>query len=134
MIHNTGLKSYQKWQIGNDIREMLLADTSINEAVGQNIFPLIAPDLTNGDFIIYKREKYSKSWTKMGVVEDDCQISISVVSDDYDNATSIAAMIDNCLTGQHFIKDNTIRLNIDLVDSTEDYDGKYFQILLFRIK
>ena len=134
MIMNTGLKSYQKWQIGNDIREMLLADDSIKEAVGQNIFPLIAAVDTEGDFILYKREKYSKSWTKMGVVEDDCQISISVVSDSYDNATSIAAMIDNCLTGQHFIKDNTVRLNIDLVDSTEDFDGKYFQVLLFRIK
>ena len=71
----------------------------------------------------------------MGVVEDDCQISISVVSDDYDNATSIASMIDNALTGQHFIKDNTVRMNIDLIDSTEDFEGnKYFEVLLFRIK
>lgn len=134
MIQNTGLKSYQKWNIGDDIREMLLADADIVQAVGQNIFPIVSPAEVYGDFIIYKREKYSKSWTKMGVVEDDCQVSISVVSDDYDSATSIAKLIDNCLTGQHFIKDNTVRLNIDLMDSTEDFDGKYFQVLLFRIK
>ena len=135
MIQNTGLKSYQKWQIGNDIREMLLADTSINEAVGQNIFPLIAPDLTDGDFILYKREKYSKTWTKMGVVEDDCQISVTVISDNYDSATALAQMIDNCLTGQHYIKDNAVRMNIDLVDSTEDFeDNKYIEVLLFKIK
>lgn len=135
MILNTGLNSHQKWQVGNDIREMLLADASIEEAVGQNIFPVVAPQETLGDFIIYKREKYSKSWTKMGVVEDDCQVSITVVSDDYDNATALASMIDNCLTGQHINKDNTVRLNIDLVDSTEDYEGnKYIEVLLFRIR
>lgn len=135
MMMNTGNKSYQKWEVGNDIREMLLADTSIAEAVGQNIYPIVAPDNTYGDFILYKREKYAKTWTKMGVVEDDCQISITVVSDDYDNATSIASMIDNALTGQHFIKDNTVRMNIDLIDSTEDFEGnKYFEVLLFRIK
>lgn len=134
-MQNSGLKSYQKWQVGNDIRELLLADDSIIESVGQNIFPVIAPVDTIGDFILYKREKYSKGWTKMGVVEDDCQISITVVSDNYDNATSIASMIDNCLTGQHYIKDNTVRVNIDLVDSTEDFeDNKYFEVLLFRIK
>ena len=135
MIQNTGLKSYQKWQVGNDIRELLLADASITEAVGQNIFPVIAPVDTFGDFILYRREKYSKTWTKMGVVEDDCQISVSVISDSYDSATSIAQTIDNCLTGQHYIKDNTVRLNIDLVDSTEDFeDNKYIEVLLFRIK
>ena len=135
MIHNTGLKSHQKWQIGNDIRVLLLADADIVQAVGQNIFPVIAPVDTDGDFILYKREKYSKNWTKMGVVEDDCQISITVISDNYDSATAIASMIDNCLTGQHFIKDNTVRMNIDLVDSTEDFeDNKYFEVLLFRIK
>ena len=134
-MQNAGLKSYQKWQVGNDIRELLLADDSIVEAVGQNIFPVIAPVDTVGDFILYKREKYSKQWTKMGVVEDDCQISVTVISDNYDNATSIAMMIDNALTGLQYIKDNTVRINIDLVDSTEDFeDNKYFEVLLFRIK
>lgn len=135
MTKNTVLNSYQKWQIGNDIRELLLADTSVTEAVGQNIFPVIAPIETVGDFILYKREKYSKKMTTMGVYEDDCQISISVIADNYDNATSIASMIDNALTGQHYIKDNTVRLRIDLMDSTEDFeDNKYIEVLLFRIR
>lgn len=134
-MQNTILKSYQKWKIGNDIREMLMGDEEIQKAVKGRIFPVVAPVETNGDFILYKREKYSKEWNKMGVHSDDCQISVTVISDNYDSATSIAQSIDNCLTGQHFIKDNSVRLNIDLIDSTEDFeDNKYFEVLLFRIK
>ena len=49
---NSGLQSYQKWTIGNDIRNMMLADEDIESQVKDKIFPIIAPENTNGDFII----------------------------------------------------------------------------------
>lgn len=131
---NTGCNSYQKWAIGNDIREVLLANTAITEAVGTNIYPLIAPENTEGDFILYQRDKYRKSYTKMGVYEDSCNIIITVVSDSYDNALYLASEIDNSLTGRH-TKDTGERISMNLIDSSESFeDNKYLETLLFEIK
>lgn len=131
---NTGCNSYQKWAIGNDIREVLLANTAITEAVGTDIYPLIAPENTEGDFILYQRDKYRKSYTKMGVYEDSCNIIITVVSDSYDNALYLASEIDNTLTGRH-TKDTGERISMNLIDSSESFDdNKYIETLLFEIK
>ena len=53
--YNNSLGSYQKWFIGNDIRSILLDDEEIVNQVGTDIYPLIAPENTEGDFIIYMR-------------------------------------------------------------------------------
>ena len=132
--YNSGCGSYQKWRIGNDVRSILLANSGITAQVGQNIFPLIAPENVKGDFIIYQRDKYSKQTTKMGVYEDDCQLVVVAVAESYDDALNLAELIDNTLTGKH-IKDDGTRITIDLVDSTEAYeDLKYIETLLFKIK
>ena len=131
--YNTGLGSYQKWFIGNDIRTILLKDEEIVAQVGTNIFPLIAPENTKGDFIIYNRDKYSKSMVKMGVYEDECEVAVVAVSENYDDAVSLASLIDNALSGKHLVND--VKLSIILSDSTETYDdGKYIETLIFKVK
>lgn len=126
--------SYHKWGIGNDIREILLADETLSGVVGTNIFPVIAPEGTLGDFILYRRDKYSKTSTKMGIVEDVCEVVVTVVSDDYDSSFSIAAQVDNILVGKHTLNSG-INVTINLVDSTEMFeDNKYIQTMLFEIK
>lgn len=131
--YNTGLGSYQKWFIGNDIRTILLKDEDIVAKVGTNIFPLIAPENTKGDFIIYNRDKYSKSMVKMGVYEDECEVAVVAVSENYDDAVSLASLIDNALSGKHLVND--VKLSIILSDSTETYDdGKYIETLIFKVK
>ena len=128
------LGSYQKWFIGKDIREILLANDDLTDMVGQNIYPLIAPEKTDGDFILYRRDTYQKSWTKMGIVEDDCRITITAVADDYDDAMVLAALIDNTLTGYHS-KTDGIKFTANLVDSNEVFDdNKYIETLIFEIK
>lgn len=132
--YNNGLGSYQKWFIGNDIRAMLLKDEDIVKQVKTNIFPLIAPETTNGDFIIYMRNKYSKSAVKMGVYQDECEVAVIGISDNYDSAIGLASKIDNALSGQHTL-DNGVRIQITLVDSTETFDDdKYIETLVFNIK
>ena len=132
--YNTGCQSNQKWYIGNDIRSILLGDEEVSKQVGSNIFPLVAPENTIGDFIVYSRQKYAKSTTKMGVYEDECQVAIVGISDNYDKAIALASKIDNALTGNHVVGDN-VRIKIDLKDSTEVFDdNKYIETLLFEIK
>lgn len=132
--YNTGLGSFQKWHIGNDIREILLADADVHEKVGENIYPLVAPENVAGEFLVYNRAKYSKETVKMGVWSDDCQLVITAVSDDYDSALDLAAAIDNALVGQHTNSDG-MKFTVELVDSSEEFsDLKYIETLLLRIK
>ena len=131
---NTSLNSYQKWFIGNDIRTILLADSAVSAQVGNHIYPCIAPEGTDGDFIIYQRQKYSKDAVKQGVYEDDCQVAVVGISDNYDNAIALASKIDNALTGKHVLNGG-VSIQITLIDSTEVFDdNKYIETLLFGIK
>ena len=134
MICNTSLNSYRKWYIGNDIRDILLADSAVNQQVGNHIYPIVAAENTIGDFIVYSRQEYSKSSVKQGVYEDDCKVAIVAVSDNYDNAIALADKIDLALTGTHRINEG-VDINITLLDSSETFeDNKYIETLLFTIK
>lgn len=131
--YNNGLQSYQKWYIGNDIRAMLLADSGVTAQVGQHIYPIVAAEKTEGDFIVYSRQKYSKELVKNGVYQDECEVAVVAISDNYDNALSLASKIDNALTGTHKIDD--VRVDIMLADSMETFDdNKFIETLLFKIK
>ena len=133
MICNTSLNSYRKWFIGNDIRDMLLADTDVFGQVGNNIYPLVAAENTKGDFIVYMRQKYSKESVKAGVYEDECEVAVVGISDNYDDAIKLASNIDKALTGTHTVGENIV--DIMLYDSTEVFeDNKYIETLIFRIK
>lgn len=130
---NRSCQSNQKWSIGNDVRTILLNDSAVSGLVGNKIYPLVAPENIRDEFIVYKRDKYSKRSTKIGVYEDECELFLNAVSDNYDTAISIASAVDNALTGTHIIDGK--RINIELADSTEDFDDdKYIETLLFRIK
>lgn len=134
MICNSALNSYRKWYIGNDIRDILLADEAVYNQVGNHIYPIVAAENTIGDFIVYSRQEYSKSSVKQGVYQDDCKVAVVVVSDNYDNAIALADKIDAALTGTHTINEG-VDIDITLFDSSETYeDNKYIETLLFSIK
>ena len=134
MICNTSLDSYRKWYIGNDIRDILLADSGVTEQVGAHIYPIIAAEGTDGDFIVYSRQEYSKSSVKQGVYEDSCIVAVVAVSDNYDRALALADKIDLALTGTH-TNNEGMSFDIYLQDSTETFDDfKYIETLLFKIK
>lgn len=131
---NTGLNSFQKWNIGNIVRTILLNDEDVKAQVSNNIFPIVAPENTADDFLVYRRAQYSKSSVKMGVYEDKCELIIVAICSNYDNSIELASKVDNALTGKHTLE-NGIKLDIALSDSTEMYeDDKYIQTLIFTIK
>jgi hypothetical protein len=130
---NQGLNSYQKWKIGADIRNILLADETIVGYVGNNIYPLVIPENVDGDCIVYNRMHYSKKSVKMGVYEDECSVAITILSDNYDRAVDIAQAVDIALIGQHRLGE--AKITIDLADSNETFeDFKYIEVLMFNIK
>lgn len=132
--YNTGLNSFMKWDIGTVLRTMLLQDADIVSKVGSDVYPLVAPENTIGDFIIYSREKYSKETVKQGVYEDVCTMAFTVISDNYDRAISLAKAVDLVLTGKHEDEEGR-RFEVMLTNSSERFvDEKYLETLIFEIK
>lgn len=132
--YNQGLGSFQKWWIGNTVRALLKADENIYGIVGEDIYPIVAPEGTDGEFIVYRRVAYSKQTVKTGVYEDRCNLELVIVTDNYDNGVALAVLVDNCLTGSH-TTDEGEKFSMLLADSSEGFDdNKYWQKLNFEIK
>ncbi len=78
---------------GADVRDVLRTDPTIQELVGENIYPIIAPNGTEGGYILYARDDYSEDLTKMGVVDETASIILNANSTDYDEGLMIAEAI-----------------------------------------
>lgn len=126
--------TYLKWWIGIDISEILSSSESLVELVGEDIYPLVAPEGTDGEFIIYRRSKYTREYSKMGLTDDVARVEIIAVSESYETSVSMAALIDSVLTGTHY-NDDGYSLTFKLHDSEEGFDDmKYTQVLVFEVK
>lgn len=129
------LSGCRKWFIGDAIRDILLADVDVYHQVGNHIYPIVAAENTKGDFIVYLRQKYGRSYVKQGIYEDECEVAVIAVSESYDNAVQLASNIDAALSGTHTNDEDGCRVDILLADSTESFeDNKYIETLVFSIK
>ena len=125
------MSAESKFKITTKVRRALIAISEISTIVEGQIFPLVAPKDTKGNFIIYQRDEYSKEYTKMGIHSQRCRVYVNAISEDYDVSQELAYQINEGLEGYH----EDLKMDVKLVDSTEDYeDGKYIQVLLFDIK
>ena len=126
--------TYLKWWVGIDIRELLLADENLSELTGGDVYPLVAPEGTEGMFIVYRRVKYEREYSKMGLMDDIARVEIIAVAEHYEESVALAALIDNVLTGTHK-SDEGYSLTFELHDSEETFDdNKYMQTLIFEVK
>ena len=129
------LGACRKWFIGDAIRDILIADQDVYEQVGNHIYPLVAAENTKGDFIVYLRQKYGRSYVKQGIYEDECEVAVVAISENYDNAVKLASNIDAALSGRHTNDEDGCTVDIMLSDSTETFDdNKYIETLVFSIK
>lgn len=133
-----GNKQNTKFTVMNDIRTKLLADTDIHAMVADRIFPVICPEqIPNGAFLVYSRDSYGIDTTKQGIYEERCNVFISCVSPDYDEANRLAEKVFLCLQGFWNYRNNetgVIINRVNLNDSTEDFaNDKYIVTLSFEI-
>lgn len=125
------MSAESKFKITTRVRTALLASSEIVSMVGNQIFPIVAPKDTLGDFIIYQRDEYSKQYTQMGISNQSCRVYVNAISDSYDRSQELAYQINESLEGIH----TNLNMDVKLVDSTEDFeDDKYIQVLLFDIQ
>ncbi|RGV49007.1 DUF3168 domain-containing protein [Bacteroides intestinalis] len=119
------------FKITTEVRTILLDNPNIVSLVEDKIFPVIAPDGTEGDFITYQRDGYKQTCTKYGVAEQIPYVNVAAVSDDYNCGQELASLIYDTLSGDFRNPD----IHIQLEDSTEDFiDNKFIQVLQFSIQ
>lgn len=118
-------------KITTEVRDILLTSGEIKSLIDDKIFPLIAPEKTEGDYIVYQRDGYKQDTTKMGVCTQMPLVNVIAVSENYDHSQDLASLIYDTLSGDFVNPD----IRIELEDSTEDFiDNKYIQVLQFSIK
>ena len=119
------------FKIATEIRAILLSSEDIKEAIGEKVFPIIAPENTVGDFIAYQRDSYKPDSTKFGIYQQVPIVNVVAISENYDRSQHLASLIYDTLSGDFADPD----IHIELEDSTEDFiDNKYIQVLQFSIK
>lgn len=119
------------FKVTTEVRAILLCSEEIEISIGENIFPIIAPENTGGDFIVYQRDGFKQETTKFGVAIQTPLVNVTAISENYDRSQDLACLIYDTLSGSFTNPDLTIQLE----DSTEDFiDNKYIQVLQFSIK
>lgn len=128
-------KKQMKFKVCSVIREILMNDNDIKQMVGTRIFPITAPEGTEGNFITYTRDEYSIQKTKMGIYEQSCVVYIACVSPDYDESQRMAELVFLALDGKMNVNNDDCYINdISMTDSTEEFaTDKYLQLLQFTI-
>lgn len=119
------------FKITTELRAILLENEEIIDLIDDKIYPIIAPEDTEGSFIVYQRDGYKQVYSKLGVAEQIPIVNIAAISDNYDCSQVLASLIYNSLSGKFRDPD----IHIQLEDSTEDFiDSKFIQVLQFSIK
>ena len=116
----------RKWKIGSWLRTKLLDITT-------NVFPVVAPENTKGDVIVYRRSSLERSQSHIGYYEDTVYYDIVIISDSYDRSAEIAEKVDDALSG-NFADEAGKRFVSNISGGYEDYqDGKYYNVITFKI-
>lgn len=116
----------RKWKVGSWIRSQLID-------VCQNVFPVVAPENTKGDIIVYRRTSIERSQSHIGYYLDTVHYDIVIISDSYDRAAEIGEKVDDALSGT-FVDEDGKRYVSQISGGYEDFqDGKYYNIITFKI-
>ena len=119
------------FQATTEVRSLLLNHEELVKLVGEKVFPILAPDSTEGDYIVYQRDGFKEDVTKMGVYEQIPIVYVTAVSEDYDRSQKMAIYIYDALVGEFTNPDMAIQCE----DATEDkVDNKFVQIIKISIR
>ena len=78
-------------QIGRHIQAVLKADSTIRQAFGNRIYPVVIPQSApQFPFIVYSLVGTGADHTKDGNAADNAQVSLVIVDEDYDHGITMA--------------------------------------------
>ncbi len=123
----------EKFKIGTTLRTKIL-NSFKDKYKDIKVYPVIAPESANQDYVIYKKSDYSIEKTKQGIYQDKCVITFMVVTKDYDRGLDIAIALYHAIKSEGYGEPMvTLQSNND--DYLDDNGvGKYIQMLNFNIE
>ena len=125
--------------IATALRQLLLADTDVSEAVGVKIHPVVIPQNTSFPAIAIELVSTEGMLTKDFVNLADTQtVSLKVASHNYDEAVSIAQKVRAVLDDLHGIQQSGVRICDTFfrneMDGVYDNDSNLFhRIITYEI-
>lgn len=113
--------------IGNSIRDILTNSQSITTLIGNKVFPLVAENDTNFDFVVYNREAVNPSTsTKDGYVGDMVVFRIDCLSDSYAKSVNLANEVRKVFEKRRIVTNDLIIEDCYMASINEAYDTETF--------
>ncbi len=131
----------QTLDIGKAIYSLLVSDTTVSSLVGENIFPLVAPEGTEFPYVVYSCVSMTTARDKDRLFyQQDVSEAVIVCTEDYTSGIEIATAIAQALQFEEKQVILDSGMTIDIMESgfsgkTEDYvQNTYVQGLMFNLK
>lgn len=111
------MSKIQSVKVGEAIKDILLNDVNVKSFIDNRLYPV---NVNSGEgaqlpYIVYQRQYVTYEGTKDWTLNESCNVSLNIVSNDYDEANNIAdAVIDAML----FKKGTYGNLNISNINLT----------------
>lgn len=121
--------------IGNYIFSRLSSDEDVARIVGDRIFPIAIPELTNKNFIQYDGISVKGEYTKDGLVSDNVAVSVKCASNKFGTASVLADNVRIVLESSSVKYDSYSIGCAELENSSVGYDsGLYVFELNFKFQ
>lgn len=131
----------QTLDIGKAIYSLLVSDTTVSSLVGENIFPLVAPEGTEFPYVVYSCVSMTTARDKDQLFyQQDVSEAVIVCTEDYTSGIEIVTAIAQALQFEEKQVILDSGMTIDIMESgfsgkTEDYvQNTYVQGLMFNLK
>ena len=121
--------------IGKLVYRMLSTDEVLAGMVGKKVFPLVANADTTFPFVVYSRTGLKVDYCKDGTIENEVEIQVLAVSDNYAQSLEIANQIRRILELFRY-KDNELEVTQSKLTSVqEEYlEDAFIQRLILTLK
>lgn len=119
----------KNFKVGKDLTAILLADATVQNLVGNKVFPLVANAGTTFPFIVYRRNGY-RPYSNKDYTDEVAYIELAVLSDNYIDGVQVADAVGNALDD----KETQTIDEIVIENASEEYNSDtYIQKINLKI-
>ena len=112
------------------IRNLLMADSTVHDLIGNNIFPIVAEAGTQFPFLVYRRSGFYKGNPNKDDFDNKFTVELAILANSYTKGIEILNNVVRVLDGY----DNG-KLAINVTNSYEDFqDDTYIEKINLEIK
>ena len=120
--------------IGKLIYKLLSNDEALTDMVGKKVFPLVANADTTFPFVVYSRTGLKVDYCKDGTIENEVEVQVLAVSDNYVTSLEIANQVRRILELFRYKDDELVVTQSKLSSVQEEYlEDAFIQRLIFTL-